>query len=161
MFLRGGPYFFFFNLRGKSHLLASCQGRTGDGYLFVVAWNRVNCLSWGVCVEYITCRLTSPKGRSHESYIFAGALFFGVASVATATEIDLTKKTCQEFLQTSKDETGVIYYYLARWLFSRREQRANYRYEEFAADAKSLSEYCAANPTVSIAAAAEKVFGGK
>ena len=92
--------------------------------------------------------------------ILAGALFFGVASVATATEIDLTKKTCQQFLQTSKDETGIIMTWLDGY-FHDENNAPIIDTEEFAADAKSLSDYCAANPTVSIAAAAEKVFGGK
>ena len=38
--------------------------------------------------------------------IFVGALFFGFTSVATATEIDLSKKTCQQFLQITKERPG-------------------------------------------------------
>ena len=92
--------------------------------------------------------------------IFVGTLLFGFGSAAIATEIDLTKKTYQQFLQTSKDETGIIMTWLDGY-FHDENNPPIIDTGEFAADAKSLSEYCTANPTVSIAAAAEKVFGGK
>ena len=79
--------------------------------------------------------------------IFAGALFFGVASVATATEIDLSKRTCQQFLQISKDETATIMSWLDGY-FHDENNSPIIDTEEIAADAKSLSEYCTANPTV-------------
>lgn len=92
--------------------------------------------------------------------ILAATLFCGLGSMATATEIDLSKMTCQQFLQTSKNQTGIIMTWLDGY-FHDENNPPIIDTEEFATDAKSLTEYCTANPTVTVAAAAEKVFGGK
>lgn len=92
--------------------------------------------------------------------ILAAAILCAFASAADAAVIDLSKKTCQQFVQGSKEEMTTIISWLDGF-YHDEDNPPVIDTEEFAADIKSLNEYCVANPSVTIAAAAAKVFGGQ
>ena len=92
--------------------------------------------------------------------VLAATIIFGFASVSDPKEIDLSKMTCQQFLQSSKDEVEMIMTWLDGY-YHEEGSTPIFNTEELADDAKSLSEFYTANPTVSIAQAAEKVFNTK
>jgi acid stress chaperone HdeB len=110
----------------------------------------------------VLSRGAPPTTNLKEKYtamraMLAAAIIFGFASVSDAKEFDLSKMTCQQFLQSSKDEVGMI----MTWLDGYYHEEGGapiFSTEELADDAKSLNKFCTANPTVSTAEAAEKVF---
>ncbi len=84
------------------------------------------------------------------------ALFAG--SQASATVIDLSTTKCQEFLQTNKDEVGIILAWINGY-YRDEDDPPVIDTDKFVADSKELAVYCAANPTLGLITAADKVFG--
>jgi acid stress chaperone HdeB len=90
--------------------------------------------------------------------IIAALLIFGGTPPSHAVVIDLTKKTCQEFLASSRDEIRIIW----AWLdgYYKDEQDAPIIDTNTLTDnLNKLNEYCAANPTIGLITATDKLFG--
>jgi acid stress chaperone HdeB len=92
--------------------------------------------------------------------ILAAAVMCVFASAAGAAVIDLSKKTCQQFVQGSKEEMNTVISWLDGF-YHDEDNPPVIDTDELASDIKSLSDYCTANPTASVEAAAAKVFGGQ
>jgi acid stress chaperone HdeB len=71
--------------------------------------------------------------------------------------IDFSKITCKQFFDTHKTDVSLILAWLAG--YSREENDPPvFDANEFAADAKKFSAYCAAHPNDSLMTAAEEIF---
>jgi acid stress chaperone HdeB len=76
---------------------------------------------------------------------------------ARAEVIDFSKVTCKQFFDTHKGDVNLILAWLAG--YSREENDAPVLdTNEFAADARKFSDYCAAHPAASLMTAADEVF---
>jgi acid stress chaperone HdeB len=76
---------------------------------------------------------------------------------ARSEVIDFSKMTCKQFFDTHKGEVSLI----LAWLdgYSREDNDPPILdTNEFAANAKKLTEYCAAHPAASLTTAADEVF---
>jgi acid stress chaperone HdeB len=88
--------------------------------------------------------------------LFVGCCLLGAGS-ARAEMIDFSKTTCKQFFDTHKGDVSVF----IAWLYGySREENAPAVFDtnEFAADAKKFSAYCAAHPAASLTMAADEVF---
>lgn len=77
---------------------------------------------------------------------------------AHASKIDLSTLTCKQFIEGSKDEIGTVLTWLDGW-YKGDEDEAIIDTDVFVDNAKKFGTYCAANPTISIVNAAEKILG--
>jgi acid stress chaperone HdeB len=87
----------------------------------------------------------------------AALLIFGFTPASHAVVIDLSMMTCQEFLATDKDEIRIIW----AWLdgYYKDEQDPPIIDNTLVDNLKKLNEYCAANPTIGLITATNKLFG--
>ena len=88
----------------------------------------------------------------------AGPLGFGFTPPSHAVILDLSTMTCQEFLATDKDEIRIILAWLDGY-YKDDQDPAILDTDTMVANLKKLNEYCAANPTVGLITAANKLFG--
>jgi acid stress chaperone HdeB len=90
------------------------------------------------------------------------ALFVGCwllsGTAARAEKIDFSITSCKQFLESHKSETGLILAWLDGY-YREEEDPPIFDTDKFAANAKKLAAYCAANPTVGLITAADKLFG--
>lgn len=102
----------------------------------------------------MTRRLTAVTMRLAPTLLAAALV---VATPAMAEKIDLSTTTCKQFLTSDKDDITIT----LAWL------DAYYKDEDappvidtvlLANNAKKLAEYCAANPTIGLITAADKLF---
>ncbi len=80
-----------------------------------------------------------------------------VGSPAFAAVIDLSKMRCEEFLKSSKEDIA----YTSAWLdahYKGDDDPPVIDTEKFAADAKKLTDYCAAHPNIRLITATDKLF---
>ena len=77
---------------------------------------------------------------------------------ARAEKIDLSTTTCKQFLDSHKSGIGIV---LARLDGYYREEndRPIFDTDRFESNAKKLGAYCAANPTIGLITATDKLFG--
>ncbi len=83
------------------------------------------------------------------------AVFVGYPAFATV--IDLSKMRCEEFLKSSKEDIA----YTSAWLdahYKGDDDPPVIDTEKFAADAKKLTDYCAAHPNIRLITATDKLF---
>jgi acid stress chaperone HdeB len=66
--------------------------------------------------------------------------------------------TCQEFLSTEKDEIRIILAWLDGY-YKDEHDPVILDTDKLIANLKKLNEYCAANPTVGLITATDKLFG--
>ncbi len=88
----------------------------------------------------------------------AATLAIGLCASASAEVIDLSTQTCQQFQAKSKDEIGIILIWLDAY-YADEDAAPVIDTDKFTANAKKLGEYCAANPTIGLITAADKLFG--
>ncbi len=81
-----------------------------------------------------------------------------VALPAAATTIDLSTIKCKEFVESSKDEIGLILAWLDAY-YKDEDDPPIIDTDKFVANAKKLGEYCGANPSVGLITATDKLFG--
>jgi len=89
--------------------------------------------------------------------IAAGVLAGGLRAHTSADTIDLSRIKCAEFLTTSKEE---ITHTLA-WLdayYKEEDDPLIVDSDKVEANARKLEEFCAANPSVGVMSASEKLF---
>jgi acid stress chaperone HdeB len=90
--------------------------------------------------------------------IVVAALVAGFSFAAAAEVIDLSAKTCQQFRQSGKEEIGIILAWLDGYYKDEKDPPI-IDTDKFVENSKKLGEYCAANPTIGLITATEKLFG--
>ncbi|HEX2336325.1 MAG TPA: HdeA/HdeB family chaperone [Hyphomicrobiaceae bacterium] len=88
----------------------------------------------------------------------AALLILGSTPASHAVVIDLSMMTCQEFLASNKDEIRIIW----AWLdghYTDEQEAPIIDTNKLVDNLKKLNEYCAANPTVGLITATNRLFG--
>ena len=89
----------------------------------------------------------------------ATALLLGtlLPTFAQAEKIDLSTKTCAQFLATDKAEMGIILAWLDAYY---KDEKAPpiIDTDQFVVNAKKIGEYCGANPSIGLITATDKLF---
>jgi acid stress chaperone HdeB len=78
---------------------------------------------------------------------------------ARAVVLDLSTMTCKQFIEGSPDEIKMVLTWMDGW-YKGDSDEAIIDTDVFVANAKKFGTFCAANPTISIVNAAEKILGG-
>jgi acid stress chaperone HdeB len=87
------------------------------------------------------------------------AAFVGLSSApAHAVVLDLSTMTCKQFIEGGDDEIKMVLTWMDGW-YKGDEDEAIIDTEVFVANAKKFGTFCAANPSISIVNAAEKILG--
>jgi acid stress chaperone HdeB len=79
-------------------------------------------------------------------------------NVARAEKIDFSTTTCKQFLDSHKDEIGVVLAWLDGYYHEDNDPPI-FDTDKFTANAKKLGEFCAGNPTLGLITATDKLFG--
>ena len=77
---------------------------------------------------------------------------------ARAEKIDFSTTTCKQFLESHKSEIGIILAWLDGY-YREEDDPPIFDTEKFESNAKKLAAYCAANPTIGLITATDKLFG--
>ena len=92
-------------------------------------------------------------------YVLLAAAGFTLATApAHAVVLDLSTVTCKQFIEGDKDQIAMVLTWLDGW-YKGDEDEAIIDTDVFVANAKKFGSYCAANPTISVVNAAEKILG--
>src|SRR5450432_4218747 len=92
-------------------------------------------------------------------YTMVAAIGLTLASApAHAVVLDLSTLTCKQFIEGGDDEIKMVLTWMDGW-YKGDEDEAIIDTEVFVANAKKFGAFCAANPTISIVNAAEKILG--
>ena len=92
-------------------------------------------------------------------YMIVAAVGLTLASApAHAVVLDLSTVTCQQFIEGDKDEITMVLTWLDGW-YKGDEDEAIIDTDVFVANAKKFGGFCAANPSISVVNAAEKILG--
>ncbi len=91
------------------------------------------------------------------SILFAAALMFSSAP-ANATVLDLSTMNCKQFVESDKDTIMMVLTWMDGW-YKGDSDEAIIDTDVFVENAKKFGSFCAANPTISIVNAAEKILG--
>lgn len=89
--------------------------------------------------------------------LLAATIVATTAFSAYAEKIDLSTMTCSKFQGSSKDEIGIILTWLDAY-YRDEDDPPVLDTEKFVENAKKLGEYCAANPTIGLITATDKLF---
>ena len=81
-----------------------------------------------------------------------------LAAPAAAEKIDLSTSTCQQFINSGKENIMMTLTWLDAY-YRDEDDPPIIDTDKFVANAKKLGEYCAANPTVGLITATDKLFG--
>ena len=91
--------------------------------------------------------------------IFSAAAFlFATAPASHAVVLDLSTLTCKQFLESGDDGIKMVLTWMDGW-YKGDEDEAIIDTDVFVDNAKKFGAFCAANPTISIVNAAEKILG--
>jgi acid stress chaperone HdeB len=77
---------------------------------------------------------------------------------ADAVVLDLSTMSCKQFIEGGDDEIKMVLTWMDGW-YKGDEDEAIIDTEVFVANAKKFGTFCAANPSISIVNAAEKILG--
>ena len=77
---------------------------------------------------------------------------------ARAVVLDLSTMTCKQFIEGGDDEIKMVLTWMDGW-YKGDQDEAIIDTDVFVANAKKFGTFCAANPTISIVNAAEKILG--
>jgi acid stress chaperone HdeB len=89
--------------------------------------------------------------------LFAAAMLLSSVP-AKAVVLDLSTMTCKQFIEGGDDEIKMVLTWMDGW-YKGDEDEAIIDTDVFVANAKKFGTYCAANPSISIVNAAEKILG--
>jgi acid stress chaperone HdeB len=89
--------------------------------------------------------------------LLAAALVLSSAP-ADAVVLDLSTMTCKQFIEGSQDEIKMVLTWMDGW-YKGDSDEAIIDTDVFVANAKKFGTFCAANPSISIVNAAEKILG--
>jgi len=98
------------------------------------------------------------RGLVKMKQAIAALLIFGLIPSSHAVVIDLSMMTCQEFLATNKDEIRIIWAWLDGY-YKDEQDPPIIDTNTLVDNLKKLNEYCAANPTLGLITATNKLFG--
>ena len=90
--------------------------------------------------------------------IIAALLIFGCTPPSHAVVIDLSKRTCQQFLASSRDEIRIIWAWLDGY-YKDEQDPPIIDTNTLTDNLNKLNEYCTANPTIGLITATDKLFG--
>jgi acid stress chaperone HdeB len=90
--------------------------------------------------------------------VLLAALWMISSAPANAVVLDLSTMTCKQFIEGGPDEIKMVLTWMDGW-YKGDEDEAIIDTDVFVENAKKFGTYCAANPTISIVNAAEKVLG--
>jgi acid stress chaperone HdeB len=88
----------------------------------------------------------------------ATLMILGFTPASHAVVIDLSMMSCQEFLATDKDEIRIIWAWLDGY-YKDEQDLPIMDTNTMVDNLKKLNEYCAANPTIRLITATNKLFG--
>jgi acid stress chaperone HdeB len=88
----------------------------------------------------------------------AALLIVGLTPATNASSIDLSRMTCQDFLDTNKDESRIILAWLDGY-YKNEQDPPVIDFDTLTASFKKLNEYCAGEPTARLITAADELFG--
>jgi acid stress chaperone HdeB len=91
------------------------------------------------------------------SMLFAAALVLSSVP-AKAVVLDLSTMTCKQFIESGDDVIKMVLTWMDGW-YKGDEDEAIIDTDVFIDNAKKFGTFCAANPTISIVNAAEKILG--
>jgi acid stress chaperone HdeB len=91
------------------------------------------------------------------SMLFAAALVLSSVP-AHAVVLDLSTLTCKQFVEGGDDEIKMVLTWMDGW-YKGDQDEAIIDTDVFVENAKKFGQFCAANPTISIVNAAEKILG--
>ena len=91
------------------------------------------------------------------STLFAAALVLSSVP-AHAVVLDLSTLTCKQFVEGGDDEIKMVLTWMDGW-YKGDQDEAIIDTDVFVENAKKFGQFCAANPTISIVNAAEKILG--
>jgi acid stress chaperone HdeB len=91
------------------------------------------------------------------SMLFAAALVL-TSLPAHAVVLDLSTLTCKQFVEGGDDEIKMVLTWMDGW-YKGDQDEAIIDTDVFVDNAKKFGAFCAANPTISIVNAAEKILG--
>ena len=77
---------------------------------------------------------------------------------AHAVVLDLSTMTCKQFIEGSQDEIKMVLTWMDGW-YKGDSDEAIIDTDVFVANGKKFGTFCAANPSISIVNAAEKILG--
>jgi acid stress chaperone HdeB len=107
------------------------------------------------------CGADAPPGeiimKTTVSTLFAAALMLS-SMPAHAVVLDLSTLTCKQFIEGGDDEIKMVLTWMDGW-YKGDEDEAIIDTDVFVDNAKKFGAFCAANPTISIVNAAEKILG--
>ena len=78
---------------------------------------------------------------------------------AKAEQLDLSTVKCKEFLESSKDNIGLILMWLEGY-YNDEDAPPVVDFDKMQSDGKKLGEYCGKNPGHSVITAADTLMGG-
>jgi acid stress chaperone HdeB len=87
----------------------------------------------------------------------AALLILGFTSASHAVVIDLSMMTCQEFLATDKDEIRIIWAWLDGY-YKDEQDLPIMDTNTMVDNLRKLNDYCAANPTIGLITATNKLL---
>ena len=91
------------------------------------------------------------------SILFAAAVVL-CSMPAHAVVLDLSTMTCKQFVEGGDDEIKMVLTWMDGW-YKGDQDEAIIDTDVFVENAKKFGQFCAANPTISIVNAAEKILG--
>jgi acid stress chaperone HdeB len=92
--------------------------------------------------------------------LFVAVWTLAAPAVANAQEIDLSKMTCKQFVESGKQTMGSIMIWLDGY-FASEDDPAVIDFPELNASTEKLRSYCVDNPTTPLMTAAEEIFTGQ
>ena len=95
--------------------------------------------------------------KTMSASLFAAALLLSSAP-AHAVVLDLSTMSCKQFIEGGDDEIKMVLTWMDGW-YKGDEDEAIIDTEVFVANAKKFGTFCAANPSIRIVNAAEKILG--
>lgn len=95
--------------------------------------------------------------KTTASILFAATVAL-LSVPAHAEVLDLSTLTCEQFLKGGDDEIKMVLTWMDGW-YKGDQDEAIIDTDVFVENAKKFGQFCAANPTISIVNAAEKILG--
>jgi acid stress chaperone HdeB len=87
----------------------------------------------------------------------ATALVLTAATPATAQKLDLAKVTCQQFLESGKENIGFVLMWLHGY-WTEEDDPPVVDFDKMGSDAEKIGAYCGKNPAKGFMEAAEAVL---
>ena len=85
------------------------------------------------------------------------AIVMAAATPASAQKLDLSTVTCKQFLESSKENVGLILVWLQGY-WTEEDDPPILDFDKIQGDAAKLTAYCAANPNADLITAANNVL---